>query len=914
MEQLIYIEQKDKDTATELTRGFTTDDTKNRVFINALGAELAMKYLAQENISVSNVYNMHNIHKVRGEFDIADVMLPNIHIDVRVVYDENLIFVPKSHFEWDITPDLYLVFKMSKDLSFVEFLGFFEPRMINKNNQNGDYYFFEKEKLSHPGDLKTFIENFEGNTTRNFSQDELEIGQKLAISLIDNEISENDKKSLLSILSKSSTLREDLIEFDNFEVISYHTATNEDLETVPVVEQNAVVDEFDMFDNNNEFDEFDNGDEFSETGETTEDTLLEENENEFTEDEIIGDNIEDNTTEDLETGDTEEITEEPEDLDITPSEEDQSIELPEEEINETELDVDSTEDITENDVTVETTEENENSSNMAGGIIGLAGGAALAGAAAATLESAEAAEEISDIVDNTGNLPEPELSTDDIPQLSEEETLPPENINIEDISVSDDTLVLDQEIGEISEEPLPAENIEDLPAENIAEPLDTEAETEQTSDLIADLFSKENYEDDEDKEDEETEIPNEEPTDENLSDENLDEIDSLINPATEPAGEEQFSLHEDTETGNEAEPAGESEISDENENVTEAESGKEIADETTTENQTDEAESSGEETEETSDILSDDSNTVNFEDLASVLDTLENDSPNDSKEETLQTEETPESTPSASFENSTVISSENSIVGEIPIDINSEETANEEEKLEVLYNENGEIINNIDDTLEIGNPSQEKGKKAIILASAMVALLAAGVAGGYMMMSKNNTPAPQQQQPPKIKEEVIPPNLEDQPIPEQPQQKELQPQNTKPAAENPQGVTSAATQPAEGDTPYIDVQKLGWSVPNYLSYNDTFKKYLQTAGKSLKLSLSSDLLMATEYNYSDLVQVDITLSKEGTIQDAKILQTSGSSQIDSIVLQTVKETLNVVKAPAGLIDGDSAHLTLKIYL
>ena len=58
----------------------------------------------------------------------------------------------------------------------------------------------------------------------------------------------------------------------------------------------------------------------------------------------------------------------------------------------------------------------------------------------------------------------------------------------------------------------------------------------------------------------------------------------------------------------------------------------------------------------------------------------------------------------------------------------------------------------------------------------------------------------------------------------------------------------------------------------------------------------------------------LPVSKDGVVKDSKILQSSGSTQIDNIVLRTVNDTLKVVKAPAGVIVGDNIHLTLKIYL
>ena len=138
---LIYIENQDKHDASVAANAFAHKDTKNRAYINTLGAELALKYLAAENIDISNIHNIHSIKKILEEIDISDIMLPNIHIDVRVVFDENVIFIPKSHFEYNLVPDIYLVLNLAKDFSHVKFLGFFEPKLINKNNANDKYYF-----------------------------------------------------------------------------------------------------------------------------------------------------------------------------------------------------------------------------------------------------------------------------------------------------------------------------------------------------------------------------------------------------------------------------------------------------------------------------------------------------------------------------------------------------------------------------------------------------------------------------------------------------------------------------------------------------------------------------------------------------------------------------------------------------
>ena len=233
---IISIEEKEKENAKALTQSFARKDVKSRAYTNAIGAEVLLKYLEENHISSEPTYNMHSIRKILEEFDISDVMLSNIHIDTRIVYNEDEIFIPKSHFEYNITPDIYVVFKISKDYSKIKFLGFFEPKMINKNNSNENYYFIEKEKLSSPSDLKSFIEKFKGNTQKEYSEEEMNNAEFLIVSMADNNIEEKDKTELLTYLKESARLRDYFIEFENYEMLAYQATSllgDEDEEDAP---------------------------------------------------------------------------------------------------------------------------------------------------------------------------------------------------------------------------------------------------------------------------------------------------------------------------------------------------------------------------------------------------------------------------------------------------------------------------------------------------------------------------------------------------------------------------------------------------------------------------------------------------------------------------------------------------------
>ena len=134
------------------------------------------------------------------------------------------------------------------------------------------------------------------------------------------------------------------------------------------------------------------------------------------------------------------------------------------------------------------------------------------------------------------------------------------------------------------------------------------------------------------------------------------------------------------------------------------------------------------------------------------------------------------------------------------------------------------------------------------------------------------------------------------------------------AKQKPAAASTQSKKPGNTPLPYVTVRSLVWEVPDYLSYSDKVKKYLQTAGKSIRLSLSSDLLLATEYAYSNQVKVEIKLKNDGSVQDAQITKSSGSNQINDIVLRTVKDTLNVVKPAPGEIPTPDFKLGLIINL
>lgn len=1124
MEQgtLIYVEENDKSEARVLAQNFAKNDVKSRAYVNALGAELGMKYLSLENINNQRLYNMHSVRKVLEEFDISDIMLANIHIDVRVVFDENYIFVPKSHFEYDILPDIYFVMQLAADHSHATFLGFFEPKLINKNNQNDKYYFIEKEKLTAPSNLKAYIENFKGNTTQSLSDTENEKAEMLMVAMADQNISREETKELLKMLQRSADLRDEFIEFENFELLSYKAEHCPDV-VVPV--QNSTDEVLDTT-----LDDLTGGDEL------TKDLLMGENSSDISLDE---DNFED----------------------LLGGFEDEN----------------SDQNATVDEVSADTTKSSGDGLSVLSDVAGMAAGAATiagAGAAAAAAGSmamgavegaaasvagdvissaatgavdvlAEAAKNVANnLVENSESkvqgfenleISEPEiseqnLSADDL-MISEDNGISDvaethsEMANMEDLTAQasvgnfdevslDDLMITEDEDhsselsnietlqeenarqkGLISDEALlensldfsnvtpvpqvedetklhegletvdlegfdaiaPEVKLEEAPSQDESNVLDiseVNAEPNNLGDNISETvefgtidtvdntcenavnnqkseptanfdefgtlepLSENNLEEPSKPETAKKETPAS-PDEVDLSDfqsldmESFDHISlDSVKDTSIPDAQQETDLANDllggldlgldsipdfdtsnlgldenltetnaetekTETNNEnseAEaPAGEPEMLDisgldtvettsseeanqtqpTEENTVEELSEADIVDSPENSSADLDLVSQAVDMDVAKDTLLEESGLENLEGMTNIENTVE------IPEVTVETQnEEPVQDMEILSETSDEVPTEPTVATEIPTEMTeiSETTpqaAVEEEPTEstsplegsldelesldadnpdlsMLFNEADEnaVANEVAENQEESfvptlphlpeRSSTNRGK--IIGAAVLVALLVSGAFFGLSLKNKNDATQNEIAQP-------LPENNETSQTPETAGQvdntnimanapdivdmpkNQAEPANVK--KEQPKSV-KPATKPVNPDGSIMNVKKLAWELPDYLSYSNEMKKYLQTAGKSIKLSLTSDLLLAKEYAYSNQVKVMLKLANDGTIKESKIAKSSGSKEIDDIVLRTVKETLNVVKPPQGEVPTPTFNLGLII--
>ena len=723
-------------------------------------------------------------------------------MDVRVVFDENAIFIPKSHFEYNLVPDIYLVFHLADDFSHVKFLGFFEPKLINKNNANSEYYFIEKEKLNSPSDFVNYIKTHKNETEKNLSQEEIENSEKIMISMADNEISENDKKYLISQLVKSSQLRDKFIEFENFEILSSKAMIDDNIVKKFPITETIPVDEFEEFDAL----ETDNSEIFETIDEANADFLPFEEETP-----IEQNNLEEITEQEL--MNFEEQTEDVVEPELMPFE-DSTENITEPELMPIE---DSNEDIVEPEL-LPFEDSNENIAEP----------------------------ELMPFEDSAENITEPELLPfeDSAEDIAEPELLPFED-SAEDIAEPELLPFEDSNEDTTEAELMP---FEESLTEEISPQIDTNNEIPD-SDIVSvgEILDFENINQEIAVEDviQTDEVPNYEEIQENPVMDDYEDIISESDSSHTIENEETFgkNLLENLSQQDDVEiEASESPIDE---------------------------------------FLSQADNIIDI---------------------------------SSQIEPPTVENDEIPSVDELLND-NSYSENKEEDKLNILYNEETPQEQIIEDEITEEQvpefnpkPANSSNKKTLVTAAALVTVLGA-VSAFALFKPKNDMIETQNPISPsnetiteKPSDNILEANA---PVINKPISKE-QTKTTVKELKNTPPKTSASE-------PYMTVNRLVWDVPDTLSYSTKMQNYLRTAGKSIKLSLSADLLLATEYAYTNQVKVGLRISKDGSVQDAVILSGSGSSQIDNIVLQSVKNTLSVVKPPSEEINTPNFNLNLIIY-
>lgn len=1026
---------------------------KTKAYYNALAANAVMQYLKDKGLLRGEIVNMHSSSKMLVDFEIADIQLPNLYIDVRAVFDENEIFIPKKHFENKLVPDIYLIMKLDDDLTNGTLLGFVEPAKINKQNQNDEYYFVNKSILTPPSKLTELINSFALKQQYVISESaELAI-EKLIMLYMDHDIDDTKLEKLIDYLKNSVIAREKLIEFENFERLSYMALQefkNLDVENndfSKYIRTLVATDEFAQFD--------DKSDDLSELfgDETSQPKGL------FVDDVVEAVPMDEPAVEEVPAEEKNIVDEE--DLPLTKAVHDEIAHDEVQEPVEEEIEAEVFDDIEELTVPEDNSAEViEDTLEAAADSVSEEGDTSVldefdafdAGdefdipdELLAEEEQPAAVEETHDVTQEPENAPdieeispvvdEAEVAADEVTEeiVSDEtiasgetsfETLDPdtlivepaieeENIELSAIDAEPATAIEEENIELPAVETEPEMPIEEEPAtEDIVEPDETVITDEDINQNSENLTETLNSED--------LELQLDEPVSENLETENIE-----LEPIEEISLETPENVTEDiiTDSAHEKEEPKELDVAQaldldtvnldsdtviglsegimDVKDVEDVQTGEPAPEETLSADELDNIVFDTENTEEepqTPEAPSEESvsTTQEFEPVETVTDEdVENAIAQSQANEDKKEEHSSDIDLLMGMDNSSdadnlsleeLLSMENDLsASDDPhsafhfsdsededehgdaknatktVAASAEElemlAADLDDDPEAVIQDNTPKVEDTEDDEDLSNfafavDSRAQGnnaKKMLIPVAALVTVLGLAGAGAWYFLSHgksaagtgsidvdnigtggadidlNNVVTPEN---PPVADIKLP--AETAAKPAVPQAKKAEDKKVPPSAV-PEAQPASTENNAEAAAPepltiqkikkdfsqpntYLSISKIVWDVPEYLTYNDDFNTYLQTLGSTLKLNLSSDLLLISENTVFNKVKVKIELKDSGKKYSAELAEGCGTQVVDDLVLQSVKNTLNLLKPPVNSLETADEELFITIYL
>ncbi|MBQ9245003.1 DUF1822 family protein [bacterium] len=164
--------------------------------------------------------------KVNEQYEITDFYINNWHLDVRVVTGGNAVLIPKVHAEFEIVPDFYVVVKVDAELKSAELLGIADV----KNCQTEPFdYNYQAIRLSNLISYEEFLDKVKSAKVQNHSEADHALFRENYLRFMDGDIGQQTKIMFLKHLFECSECRTEFCCFTGFEMVCCNASSYPEL-------------------------------------------------------------------------------------------------------------------------------------------------------------------------------------------------------------------------------------------------------------------------------------------------------------------------------------------------------------------------------------------------------------------------------------------------------------------------------------------------------------------------------------------------------------------------------------------------------------------------------------------------------------------------------------------------------------
>ncbi|MCD7878562.1 MAG: DUF1822 family protein [Candidatus Gastranaerophilales bacterium] len=151
------------------------------------------------------------------QYEISDLYVNNWHLDVRVLVDTDAVIIPRVHYNSGIVPDFYVIVKVDSALKHAELAGIAVTENLEYDTLDYNYYSI---KLSNLISYESFLNKVKIPKKINFSDEDHKLFKESYLGIIDNEIDLKTKNQILKHLFECSECRTEFCCFTGFEMVN----------------------------------------------------------------------------------------------------------------------------------------------------------------------------------------------------------------------------------------------------------------------------------------------------------------------------------------------------------------------------------------------------------------------------------------------------------------------------------------------------------------------------------------------------------------------------------------------------------------------------------------------------------------------------------------------------------------------
>ena len=199
---------------------------RKRAYASIVALYAFLNKLEESSYNIQKAMTLFRNPILNEQYEISDIYVNNWRLDVRVVTDGNAFLAPKIHFDEDILPDYYVVIKVDKDLKNAEFIGIYDT----KENKDEPYdYNYRSIPFSCLMSYGEFLNKVRTEKQESVSEEDRIFFNETYLGIMDNDLGTATKNRLVKLLFGNSELRTEFCCFTGFEMVSSNSSQYTDL-------------------------------------------------------------------------------------------------------------------------------------------------------------------------------------------------------------------------------------------------------------------------------------------------------------------------------------------------------------------------------------------------------------------------------------------------------------------------------------------------------------------------------------------------------------------------------------------------------------------------------------------------------------------------------------------------------------